>query len=208
MAYSNLKQKIANLYTQLDTFNEHSTQIKNYSLNNLPISNEKLKLYEVMIFQKKKNSSKSKDIFSKIKDEKKNILHSRSLLDYQNFENENIYKRKNTNNLNSNFQRKYDELKNYTNNLNNFEISNKENLRRNLSNYIDEIKNYKNIKNGKMLNKKESLKKEIMSELGTGYMNNNFNGRIMKNNRSSSNIFESKIKRKEFKGIHAVNKIY
>ena len=26
MAYLNLKQKIANLYTQLDTFNEHSTQ--------------------------------------------------------------------------------------------------------------------------------------------------------------------------------------
>ena len=208
MAYSNLKQKIANLYTQLDTFNEHSNQFKNYSLNNLPISNERLKLYEVMIFQKKQNSSKSKDISSKINDEKKNILHSRSLLDYHNFENENVYKRKNINNLNMNFQRKYNELKNYTNNLNSFEISNKENLKRNMSNYIDEIRNYKNIKNGKMLNKKESLKKEIMSELGTGYKYNNLNGRIIKSTRSYSNIFEPKTKTKEFKGIQGVNKIY
>ena len=59
-----------------------------------------------------------------------------------------------------------------------------------------------------MLNKKESLKKEIMSELGTGYLNKNLNGSIIKSTRSYSNIFESKTKRKEFKGIHGVNKIY
>ena len=204
MAYITLKKKIANLYNELDDLNEHSNHIKNSSLNDLPVSNERLKLYDIMLYQKKNIALKKKDIKSKIREEKKYFLNSKSIINFKIFESENFtYPLKKKEKFNQNFQKKYNELKSFTNNFNNFDESNKENLRRNKSNFFYEIKNYKNYKNGKMLNKKESLKKEIMSELGNGYkINTNGNFNLL---RSYSNFFEPKNKKTEFNCIQGVN---
>ena len=90
MAYITLKKKIANLYNELDDLNEHSNHIKNSSLNDLPVSNERLKLYDIMLYQKKNISLKKKDIKSKIREEKKYFLNSKSIINFKNFESENV----------------------------------------------------------------------------------------------------------------------
>ena len=203
MAYLKMKEKIAKLYSQLDNFNVNSNQQRKKYFYNIPISNEKIKHYDSILLQGKNNSFRTTNSNSKIKNDKKILLKSKSIFDFNNDENL-IFNRKN--HINQNFQKKYNELKSFTNdfNPNSFDIPLKEkNLKRNKSSYFI-LGNIQNYKNDKRMSKKDVLTKEIMYELGNRIKENS-NKNKLNGIRSYSNFFEPRGKKGQFKGVQGVN---
>ena len=203
MAYLKMKEKIAKLYSQLDNFNVNSNQQRKKYFYNIPISNEKIKHYDSILLQGKNNSFRTTNSNSKIKNDKKILFKSKSIFDFNNDENL-IFNRKN--HINQNFQKKYNELKSFTNdfNPNSFDTSLKEkNLKRNKSSYFI-LGNIQNYKNDKRMSKKDVLTKEIMFELGNRIKENS-NKNKLNGIRSYSNFFEPRGKKGQFKGVQGVN---
>ena len=203
MAYLKMKEKIAKLYSQLDNFNVNSNQQRKKYFYNIPISNERIKHYDSILLQGKNNSFRTTNSNSKIKNDKKILFKSKSIFDFNNDENL-IFNRKN--HINQNFQKKYNELKSFTNdfNPNSFDIPLKEkNLKRNKSSYFV-LGNIQNYKNDKRMSKKDVLTKEIMFELGNRIKENS-NKNKLNGIRSYSNFFEPRGKKGQFKGVQGVN---
>ena len=203
MAYLKMKEKIAKLYSQLDNFNVNSNQQRKKYFYNIPISNERIKHYDSILLQGKNNSFRKTNSNSKIKNDKKILFKSKSIFDFNNDENL-IFNRKN--HINQNFQKKYNELKSFTNdfNPNSFDIPLKEkNLKRNKSSYFV-LGNIQNYKNDKRMSKKDVLTKEIMFELGNRIKENS-NKNKLNGIRSYSNFFEPRGKKDQFKGVQGVN---
>ncbi len=203
MAYLKMKEKIAKLYSQLDNFNVNSNQQRKKYFYNIPVSNERIKHYDSILLQGKNNSFRTTNSNSKIKNDKKILFKSKSIFDFNNDENL-IFNRKN--HINQNFQKKYNELKSFTNdfNPNSFDIPSKEkNLKRNKSSYFV-LGNIQNYKNDKRMSKKDFLTKEIMYELGNRIKENS-NKNKLNGIRSYSNFFEPRGKRDQFKGVQGVN---
>ena len=203
MAYLKMKEKIAKLYSQLDNFNVNSNQQRKKYFYNIPVSNERIKHYDSILLQGKNNSFRTTNSNSKIKNDKKILLKSKSIFDFNNDENL-IFNRKN--HINQNFQKKYNELKSFTNdfNPNSFDTSLKEkNLKRNKSSYFI-LGNIQNYKNDKRMSKKDVLTKEIMYELGNRIKENS-NKNKLNGIRSYSNFFEPRGKKGQFKGVQGVN---
>ena len=203
MAYLKMKEKIAKLYSQLDNFNVNSNQQRKKYFYNIPISNERIKHYDSILLQGKNNSFRTTNSNSKIKNDKKILFKSKSIFDFNNDENL-IFNRKN--HINQNFQKKYNELKSFTNdfNPNSFDIPLKEkNLKRNKSSYFV-LGNIQNYKNDKRMSKKDVLTKEIMFELGNRIKENS-NKNKLNGIRSYSNFFEPRGKKDQFKGVQGVN---
>ena len=203
MAYLKMKEKIAKLYSQLDNFNVNSNQQRKKYFYNIPVSNERIKHYDSILLQGKNNSFRTTNSNSKIKNDKKILLKSKSIFDFNNDENL-IFNRKN--HINQNFQKKYNELKSFTNdfNPNSFDIPLKEkNLKRNKSSYFV-LGNIQNYKNDKRMSKKDVLTKEIMYELGNRIKENS-NKNKLNGIRSYSNFFEPRGKKDQFKGVQGVN---
>jgi hypothetical protein len=203
MAYLKMKEKIAKLYSQLDNFNVNSNQQRKKYFYNIPVSNERIKHYDSILLQGKNNSFRTTNSNSKIKNDKKILFKSKSIFDFNNDENL-IFNRKN--HINQNFQKKYNELKSFTNdfNPNSFDIPSKEkNLKRNKSSYFV-LGNIQNYKNDKRMSKKDVLTKEIMYELGNRIKENS-NKNKLNGIRSYSNFFEPRGKRDQFKGVQGVN---
>ncbi len=198
-----MKEKIAKLYSQLDNFNVNSNQQRKKYFYNIPVSNERIKHYDSILLQGKNNSFRTTNSNSKIKNDKKILFKSKSIFDFNNDENL-IFNRKN--HINQNFQKKYNELKSFTNdfNPNSFDIPSKEkNLKRNKSSYFV-LGNIQNYKNDKRMSKKDVLTKEIMYELGNRIKENS-NKNKLNGIRSYSNFFEPRGKRDQFKGVQGVN---
>ena len=203
MAYLKMKEKIAKLYSQLDNFNVNSNQQRKKYFYNIPVSNERIKHYDSILLQGKNNSFRTTNSNSKIKNDKKILFKSKSIFDFNNDENL-IFNRKN--HINQNFQKKYNELKSFTNdfNPNSFDTSLKEkNLKRNKSSYFV-LGNIQNYKNDKRMSKKDVLTKEIMFELGNRIKENS-NKNKLNGIRSYSNFFEPRGKKGQFKGVQGVN---
>ena len=203
MAYLKMKEKIAKLYSQLDNFNVNSNQQRKKYFYNIPVSNERIKHYDSILLQGKNNSFRTTNSNSKIKNDKKILFKSKSIFDFNNDENL-IFNRKN--HINQNFQKKYNELKSFTNdfNPNSFDIPLKEkNLKRNKSSYFI-LGNIQNYKNDKRMSKKDVLTKEIMFELGNRIKENS-NKNKLNGIRSYSNFFEPRGKKGQFKGVQGVN---
>ena len=203
MAYLKMKEKIAKLYSQLDNFNVNSNQQRKKYFYNIPVSNERIKHYDSILLQGKNNSFRTTNSNSKIKNDKKILFKSKSIFDFNNDENL-IFNRKN--HINQNFQKKYNELKSFTNdfNPNSFDIPLKEkNLKRNKSSYFV-LGNIQNYKNDKRMSKKDVLTKEIMFELGNRIKENS-NKNKLNGIRSYSNFFEPRGKKGQFKGVQGVN---
>ena len=203
MAYLKMKEKIAKLYSQLDNFNVNSNQQRKKYFYNIPVSNERIKHYDSILLQGKNNSFRTTNSNSKIKNDKKILLKSKSIFDFNNDENL-IFNRKN--HINQNFQKKYNELKSFTNdfNPNSFDTPLKEkNLKRNKSSYFV-LGNIQNYKNDKRMSKKDVLTKEIMYELGNRIKENS-NKNKLNGIRSYSNFFEPRGKKGQFKGVQGVN---
>ena len=155
MAYLKMKEKIAKLYSQLDNFNVNSNQQRKKYFYNIPVSNERIKHYDSILLQGKNNSFRTTNSNSKIKNDKKILFKSKSIFDFNNDENL-IFNRKN--HINQNFQKKYNELKSFTNdfNPNSFDLPSKEsNLKRNKSSYFNVLGSVQNYKNDKKLSKKD-----------------------------------------------------
>ena len=204
MAYLKMKEKIAKLYSQLDNFNVNSNQQRKKYFYNIPVSNERIKHCDSILLQGKNNSFRKTNSNSKIKNDKKILFKSKSIFDFNNDENL-IFNRKN--HINQNFQKKYNELKSFTNdfNPNSFDIPLKEkNLKRNKSSYFNILGSIQNYKNDKRMSKKDVLTKEIMFELGNRIKENS-NKNKLNGIRSYSNFFEPKNKKTEFNCIQGVN---
>lgn len=203
MDYLTMKEKIAKLNSQLDNnFNMNVNQSRKRTLFNIPNSFN-ISNFENILFQNKNNSYRATSTNSKIKSIKKDLLKSNNLYDFENDESLN-YNRKN--HINKYFQKKYNELKSFTNdfNPNSFDIPSKEkNLKRNKSSYFV-LGNIQNYKNDKRMSKKDVLTKEIMYELGNRIKENS-NKNKLNGIRSYSNFFEPRGKRDQFKGVQGVN---
>ena len=183
MDYLKIKEKISKLYSQLDYFNVNTTKKYTYN-NNFPKKNERKSFYNNIILPRKlysglNNSTKSYS--------QKNVFKTRSIIGFRNEENL-FFDSKN--HINQDFQKKYNELKNFTNEFspNSFDLIEKKNdIRRNKLNYFN-VLGFHNYKNDQRRSKKDILKKEIMSELKNDMNNRTFYNNNILGIRSYSSI--------------------
>lgn len=207
MSYIKLKEQITKLYSQLDNFNSNSNPPKKKNIyNNNYLSNDRKRQYNNLLFSKN-NSFKSNDFNSKrINDNSKTLFRSKSIF---NFRNEaNFFNKKNY--INENFQKKYNEIKNFTNefNPNSFDIiTKKNNLKRTKSSYFNVINGIQNYKNDKRMSKKDILTKEILFELGNGIKEKSSQNQNLLGLGNYSDLFSNKGKKDEYTGIQGVNVI-
>ena len=206
MSYIKLKEQITKLYSQLDNFNSTNQPKKKNIYNNNYLSNDRKRQYNNLLFSKN-NSFKSNDFNSKrINDNSKTLFRSKSIF---NFRNEaNFFNKKNY--INENFQKKYNEIKNFTNefNPNSFDIiTKKNNLKRTKSSYFNVINGIQNYKNDKRMSKKDILTKEILFELGNGIKEKSSQNQNLLGFGNYSDLFSNKGKKDEYTGIQGVNVI-
>ena len=201
MDYLTMKEKIAKLHSHLDNnFNMNVNQSRKRSLYNIPISYN-ISNFENILFQKKNNSNRTTSANSKIKSIKKDLLKSNGLYDFENDESLN-YNRKN--HINKYFQKKYNELKSFTNEFNPNSFDEDNNYKRNKSSYFNVFGSINNYKNDKKISKKDQLTKEIISELGKGIKDKTLRTNQLIG-RSVLNYFTPRETKDQFKGIQGVN---
>ena len=112
--------------------------------------------------------------------------------------------------MNENFQKKYNEIKNITNefNPNSFDIlTKKNNLKRTKSSYFNVINGIQSYKNDKRMSKKDILTKEILFELGNGIKEKSSQNQNLLGLGNYSDLFSNKGKKDEYTGIQGVNVI-
>ena len=200
MDYLTMKEKIAKLHSHLDNnFNMNVNQSRKRSLYNIPISYN-ISNFENILFQKKNNSNRTTSSNSKIKSIKKDLLKSNGLYDFENDESLN-YNRKN--HINKYFQKKYNELKSFTNEFNPNSFDEDNNYKRNKSSYFNVFGSI-NYKNDKKISKKDQLTKEIISELGKGIKDKTLRTNQLIG-RSVLNYFTPRETKDQFIGIQGVN---
>ena len=200
MDYLTMKEKIAKLHSHLDNnFNMNVNQSRKRSLYNIPISYN-ISNFENILFQKKNNSNRTTSSNSKIKSIKKDLLKSNGLYDFENDESLN-YNRKN--HINKYFQKKYNELKSFTNEFNPNSFDEENNYKRNKSSYFNVFGSI-NYKNDKKISKKDQLTKEIISELGKGIKDKTLRTNQLIG-RSVLNYFTPRETKDQFIGIQGVN---
>ena len=206
MSYIKLKEQITKLYSQLDNFNSTNPPKKKNIYNNNYLSNDRKMQYNNLLFSKN-NTYKTNDLNSRrINNDSKRLFRSKSIF---NFRNEaNFFNKKNY--INENFQKKYNEIKNFTNefNPNSFDIiTKKNNLKRTKSSYFNVINGIQNYKNDKRMSKKDILTKEILFELGNGIKEKSSQNQNLLGLGNYSDLFSNKGKKDEYTGIQGVNVI-
>jgi hypothetical protein len=200
MDYLTMKEKIAKLNSQLDNnFNMNVNQSRKRTLFNIPNSFN-ISNFENILFQNKNNSYRATSTNSKIKSIKKDLLKSNNLYDFENDESLN-YNRKN--HINKYFQKKYNELKSFTNEFNPNSFDEDNNYKRNKSSYFNVFGSIHN-KNDKKISKKDQLTKEIISELGKGNKDKSLRTNQLIG-RSVLNYFTPRETKDQFIGIQGVN---